>query len=88
MPYGQIFLCSSAVEPPTVNRLVASSNLAGGVGQLDQIYGIAPMFRYIVRLSRNGIGFDYEVVARTSYEAKETAERFYPLHKAIYAKKV
>jgi hypothetical protein len=46
------------------------------------------MFRYSVRLSRNGIGFDYEVMARTGNEAKKTAERFYPDHTAIYAKKL
>jgi len=46
------------------------------------------MFRYKVRLVRNGIGFDYEVMARTTYEAKETAERFYPDHKAIYANRI
>jgi len=27
-------------------------------------------------------------MARTSYEAKETAERFYPDHKAIYANRI
>ena len=29
------FLCSSAVEPSTVNRLVASSNLAGGAREIN-----------------------------------------------------
>lgn len=43
------------------------------------------VFKYVVRLSRNGIGFDYEVMARTSYEAKITAERFYPDHTAVRA---
>ena len=43
------------------------------------------MFKYIVRLARNGIGFDFEVMARTSQEAKEAAERFYPDHTAIRA---
>ena len=45
------------------------------------------MFKYVVRLVRNGIGFDYEVMARTSYEAKETAQRFYPDHIAVRANK-
>ncbi len=31
-----IILCSSAVEPSTVNRLVAGSNPAGGVGRITQ----------------------------------------------------
>ena len=31
-PSRDLFLCSSAVEPSTVNRLVAGSNPAGGVG--------------------------------------------------------
>ena len=37
------FLCSSAVEPSTVNRLVAGSNPAGGVGitshNFNGVYG-------------------------------------------------
>ena len=46
------------------------------------------MFKYTVRLTKNGIGFDYEVMARTSYEAKKTAERFYPDHTAIRANRL
>ena len=46
------------------------------------------MFRYSVRMSRNGMGFDYEVIARTSYEAKDTAERFYPDCSAIRAQRI
>ena len=46
------------------------------------------MFRYSVRMSRNGRGLDYEVVAATSYEAKDTAERFYPDCNAIRATRV
>ena len=46
------------------------------------------MFHYTVRMSRNGIGFNYEVIARTTYEAKDTAERFYPDCKALHAKRI
>lgn len=46
------------------------------------------MFKYTVRLVRNGIGFDLEVMAKHTYEAKEVAERIYPTHKAIRAIRV
>ena len=46
------------------------------------------MFRYSVRMSRNGKGFNYECIAATSYEAKETAERFYPDCHSINATRI
>ena len=46
------------------------------------------MFRYSVRMARNGMGFNYEVIARTSYEAKSEAERFYPDASAISASRI
>ena len=39
-------------------------------------------------MSRNGRGFDYEVIAATSYEAKDTAERFYPDCIALRANRI
>ena len=36
-PSGILFLCSSAVEPSTVNRLVAGSNPAGGVRAISAV---------------------------------------------------
>ena len=37
LPLRGTFLCSSAVEPSTVNRLVAGSNPAGGAREISSV---------------------------------------------------
>ena len=41
---------------------------------------------YTVRISKNGQGIDIEVPAKTTYEAKDTAERLHPGYTAIRAR--
>ena len=41
---------------------------------------------YTVRITKNGQGIDVDVPAKTTYEAKATAERLHPGYTAVRAR--